>query len=350
MSLDDPNFNLLAPLATTETEILSGIPDAENEIYNAGTTYATGDLVWYAGKVFRSKVDSNTGNTPVEGANWSDLGEVDEGALAYNAGTTYSLNEYAVYQGKLWQAAVAGESGNTPGADATKWTQIGATNRLKAFDGFLQDAASLSGGIPYVLQYTDLVTDIAILRASGTTVDVVMTDETDGEVYNQTFSLLDDSAIVDWWEYFFAPIVATDTLLVEDMPPYAGAEIAITVNGDTPSVGQIVAGTGLPLGSVKTGTSVGIESYSIKDRDDFNRSLVVARPYSDTVSFDLAIGTQQVGYVKRRLAVREALPTLYYMSDGGPYGAVAYGFFKDFDILHSTSVIADCVLEIEGLG
>lgn len=348
--IENPNFNMLAPLSITETEMQSGIPDAENQVYDAGTTYATDDLVWYAGNVWKSLQDSNTGNTPVEGAWWTDLGEVDEGADEYDAGTTYAENDYAVYQGALWQSAAGGNTGNTPSVAGSDWTRIGATNRLKAFDGFLQDVASLSGGIPYVLQFADLVTDIAILRASGTTVDVVMTDATDGEVYNQTFSLLDDSAIVDWWEYFFAPIVQSDSLLVEDLPPYVGADIAITLNGDDPSIGQIVTGTGLPLGLVRTGTGVGIESYSIKDRDDFNRSIVVARPYSDTASFDLAIGSQQVGYVKRQLALREALPTLYYMSEGAAYGAVAYGFFKDFDILHSTAVVADCVLEIEGLG
>lgn len=349
MTLDNPNFNILAPLSVTETELISGIPDAENQVYDAGTTYADGDLVWYDGNVWESLQDSNTGNTPTEGAWWTDLGEVDEGADEYDAGTTYNTDDYAVYQGQLWKCASDSTTGVTPATTASEWTLQGATNRLKAFDGFLQDAASLSGNIPYVLEFTDLVTDIAILRASGSSVNITMTDDTDGEVYNQDFALIDDSPITDWYAYFFASVDQIDTVLAT-LPPYAGAEIAITFSGDTTSVAQIVAGAGLALGSVKTGTSVGIESYSIKDRDDFNRSIVVARPYSDTVSFDLAISTEQVGYVKRRLAVREALPTLYYMSDGAAYGAVAYGFFKDFDILHSTPVVADCVLEIEGLG
>jgi hypothetical protein len=350
MALDAPNFNMLAPLATTETELVSGIPDAENEIYNAGTTYATGDLVWYAGKVFRSKVDSNIGNTPVEGVNWSDLGEVDEGAVEYDAGTTYSFDAYAVYQGQLWKSAVAGESGNTPSATSVKWVRQGATNRFKAFDKFLQDEASLPGGIPCVLEFSSRVTCIAILRASGFSVNITITDDTAGEVYNEDFSLLDVSAVTNWYEYFYYQPVQNDTVLAENLPPYTGAEISITFSGDVTSVGQILAGAPKRLGAVKVGTSAGIESYSLKERDDFNRSLVVARPYSDTVSFDLAIDTQQVGYVKRQLALRDALETLFFMNEGGPYGAVAYGFFRDFDILHSTLVIADCVLEIEGLG
>lgn len=346
----DPNFNMLAPLAVTETELISGIPDAENQVYAGGTTYATGDLVWYGGNVWRSLQDSNTGNTPVEGAWWTDLGAVDQGASAYDAGTTYNTGDYAVYQGQLWLCASNSTTGITPVSTASEWTLQGATNRLKAFDGFLQDVASLSGGMTYVLEFTDRVTAMAVLRANGTSVNVTITDDTEGEVYNQTVSILDVSAVTNWYEYFFYQPVQQDTVLVENLPPYTGAEISVTITGDDVSVGQIIAGTPRRLGTVKVGTSVGIESYSIKDRDDFNRALVVPRPYSDTVSFDLAMNTLQVGYVKRQLALREALPTLYFMSDGAAFGAVAYGFFRDFDILHSTAVQADCVLEVEGLG
>jgi len=265
------DFKIMPPLDVTETEITTSTPDAENDVYAGGTNYAEGDLVWYSGNVWRSLQGSNTGNTPVEGAWWTDLGEVDQGADVYASGTTYAENDYAVYQGQLWKSAIASNTGNTPDAAGTEWTLQGATNRLKAFDGFIQD----------------------------------------------------------------------------------GATQAVSINaesGEAASVGQIVFGSGLALGSVKVGTSVGIESYSIKDRDDFNRSLVVARPYSDTVDFDLAVDTERVGYIKRQLALRDAMPTVFYMSGGAPYGAIAYGFFQNFDILHSTPVVADCVLEIEGLG
>lgn len=346
----EQNFKMLAPISVTGAELTSGPPDAENQVYDAGATYETGDEVWYAGNVFRSLVDSNTGNTPVDGANWSDLGEVDEGAAEYDASTTYGLDEYAVYQGALWKSAEASNTGNTPSEVGTEWTRQGATNRFKAFDSFLQDEAELSGGVNYTLTFADLVTDIAILRAGGNTATVTMTDVTDDEVYNETFPLQDDSGIIDAWAYCFDPFVFIDTVLVEGLPPYAGAEIGVTIDGATTSVAQLVFGASLALASVKVGTAAGIESYSLKDRDSFNRAIVAKRPYSDTVDFDLAVPALQVGYMKRRLAERDALPTLYYMSDGALYGAVAYGFFQNFDILHSTPVIADCVLEIEGLG
>lgn len=349
----DTDFYMLAPLPVTETEITLAPPSAEQRVYAGGTTYATDDLVWYAGNVWKSLQDSNTGNTPVEGAWWTDLGSVDQDADVWASGTTYATGDYAVHEGALWVSAADSNIGNTPSTASTEWTRVGAANRLKAFDGFIQDAAVQLGGLHYELSFTSLVTEIAVLRASGLSVTVTMTDATEGEVYNQTFDLQDDSAIIDAWTYCFNDFVTIDTVLIEDLPPYSGSDITVTIgaeSNETASVGQIVFGAGIGLATTKVGTSVGIESYSVKDRDDFNRSIVVARPYSDTVDFDLAISTTRVGYVKRQLALREALPTLYYMSGGAPYSAIAYGFFQNFDILHSTTVIADCVLEIEGLG
>jgi len=346
----EPNFFMLKPFAVTETELVIAPPDAENDVYAGGTTYATDELVWYGGNIWRSLQDSNTGNTPVEGAWWTDLGEVDQGATAYNAGTTYALNDLAVYQGYVWKSATGGNTGNTPSTTSVQWTQQQATNRYKAFDSFLQDAATVSGGLTYQLTFTNYPTHIAILRASGSSVQVTMTDATDGVVFDETYSLVDDSLITDWWAYFFEPIVEIDTVLVEGLPPYAGADIDIVISGESASVSQIVTGAAVPIGAVRVGTAVGIESYSVKERDDFNRFDIVARPYSDTADFDVAIDTLKVGYIKRRLAEAEATQALYFMEGGAPYGAIAYGFFRDFQILHSTPVISDCVLEIEGLG
>lgn len=344
----------MAPLVVDGSVLQSGPPDAENQVYDSNDApFSLGQSVWDAGRVYRSLLDGNT--APLSDANsWADLGEVDGGALAYDSNTNYAVSTeqtpvLSVYEGAVWESAQSPNQGITPSEDGTAWTRIGATNRLKAFDGFLQDAATQDGSLSYDLQFSELVTDLAILRAAGSEVRVTMTAAV-GQVYDKTFPLIDDSTIVDAWEYFFAPFNFQDTVLVEGLPPYAGAEIRVEVSGESTSVSQILSGIGLALGTVRVGTSVGLESYSRKERDDFNRSIVVSRPYSDTVAFDVQIPTTQVGYVSRRLAERESARSLFYMSDGAPYGAVVYGIPKDFHITHETHVMAESVLEIEGLG
>lgn len=356
--LDDGWWRISLTLTTTDTRdlrcLLVLFDDASIAYTGNGTS---GALLWGAqleeasgANPYQKILASYSEPARSENSYWTDLGEVDQGASAYASGTTYNIDDYAVYEGQLWRCAADATTGVTPSITASEWTRQGATNRLKAFDGFLQDAASLSGNIRYTLEFSERVTSVSILRAVGASATITMTEDTAGVVYNETFPLLDVSSITNWYEYFFYQPAQFDTVIAETLPPYTGATINVEITGDNVSVGQVIAGNPRRVGVVKVGTSVGIESYSIKERDEFNRSIVVPRPYSDTVSFNLAINAQQVGWLKRQLALMDAQETLYYMSDGSSYGAIAYGFFRDFEILHSTAVVADCVLEIEGLG
>ena len=227
----------------------------------------------------------------------------------------------------------------------------GATNRFKAFDQTLDDPSEETTSLSFKLQFVDFVSQMAILRAVGSTVQVTVTDSTEGLVYDQTFSLIDDSEVIDAWTYSFNGFTQSDTLLIEDLPPYSNAEIEITIVSDvTASVGQIVVGRGDALAITLINSSSGIEDYSVKERDSFNRAIVKELPYSDTVDFVLKINQLRVGYVKRLLAKRRAKPTLYYMSGGAPYGLVAYGFYPGLNFTHSAPPMAEYTMEIEGLG
>ena len=355
MTTFERDFKMMPPLPITEAEILSGIPDAENQVYDAGTTYETGDQAWHGGKVWESLVDSNTGNTPVEGASWTDLGQVDQGASEYASGTTYNTGDYAVYQGYLWSSAIDGNTGNTPSitAEPIRWTRLRRTFRYSPFDDGLVDTAVLSGDIKYRLQLSDLVTEVGILRADGATANIKMTDVTDGEVYNTDFELIDDSNVGDAWEYCFNPIIYRDTVIADGdtaLPPYAGAEIEITLAGSEVSVAQILLGQAQAHGITTIGTGVGIETYDYIERDDFNRATIVERPYSDTADFVLKIPRENVQYFKREFAKRRALPTLYYSSGSELLGAVTYGLFRNLRPIHEDSVFAECTLETESLG
>ena len=349
----DRDFKVMPPLPVTEAEILLGIPDAENQTYDTGTSYAADDQVWHAGSVWQSLQDSNTGNTPVEGAWWTELGEVDQGAEEYDSGTTYALDAVVVYQGFVWKSVAGGNTGNIPSTTAAplRWTQLRRTYRYSPFDDSLVDTAILSGDIKYRLQFTDLITEIAILRADGATVNVTVTDAGDGEVYNEDFKLIDDSNVNDAWEYCFNPIIYRDTVIAEDLAPYAGAEIEITLSGSEVSVAQILLGQAQAHGITVMGTGVGIEAYDYIDRGDFNsRPTIVERPYSDTADFAVKIPRNNVQYFKREFAKRRAKPTLYYSSGSEDLGAVAYGLFKSLRPIHENSVYAECLLETESLG
>lgn len=346
MQLRESIFHMMPPVVVTETEILTGIPDAQNQVYSTGDRpYAAGAYVWDGGHVFLSLVDGNNAATS-DAASWQDLGEVDQGAAAWSGSA--SENQLVVSGGGLWKSTINSNT-VTPALDSNNWQYMRATFRSSPFDDVFQDTASLAGPIKYTLQTTELVTHIAVLRASGDQLSVKMTDAVDGVIYNETFSLIDDSNVRDAWEYCFNPIMYRDEFVVGPMPPYAGAEIEIEITGEA-SVAQILIGHSQPHGIALVGSAAGFEAYDKIERGEFNRAKIVERSYSDTAGFILRIPKGSVGYFKREFAKRRAKPTLYYVPGFEHMGMITYGLFKGLNPISIGRVSATCTLDTEGLG
>lgn len=345
MSLDK-NCVVVAPLSITNAMLTLGPPDAENQVYDAGTTYATGDEVWYNGKVFRSKVDSNTGNTPVEGANWADLGEVDEGALAWAAGTTYAEGDYAVKDGLLWRSTASSNTGNPPTATATQWQSYGPTNRLKPFDLFLNRSAVQPGSLTYTIQFTSRINSLMILTPFGGSVNITgVVDST--EVYNKDVSIVAPTGGGPY-RYFFLPFERKNAIVLDDLPAFRNMALTVTITGGTARVAQIVAGFGESAGTVVTGSGVGFESFARVEFDAFGNPTIPDRPQQRITGFAIRNAIRDSGRLNRVLAARVQRPTGCFMRDGEEWGLVSFGVMKAFYTTFSNPTLAEYMIEIDG--
>ncbi len=108
--------------------------------YNAGTTYAYGDIVSVAADfaIYESLFGSNTGNAPSTNPTWWRIIGTTE--TAYNAGTTYGLGDTvsSSTSHRCYESLAAGNLGNPlpvlPETLTTKWMDVGPTNRYAMFD------------------------------------------------------------------------------------------------------------------------------------------------------------------------------------------------------------------------
>ena len=275
----------------------------------------------------------------------------------WDISTTYDADDYVIVIGtthKIYQSAQGSNLGNDPTTDdGTWWTEISATNRWKAFDQKIADQVSKSGTITYSITPASIVTGIGFLGLSAAEVRVQVYDTNPTEIYDETVNLIDDSGIVSWFTYFTFDAADYDTeALFVDIPAYAGYQIDITI-GDgtgTAKVGQIIPGKVQTLGEQIDGTSIGIEDFSTKSRDDFGNAILVERAFADEVSFRFVLQSSDARRVKRILSDLRAVPALYFADEEMiSYGATVYGFFKDFDIPLSSGGVSFANLEIEGL-
>lgn len=269
---------------------------------------------------------------------------------AYNAGTTYGLGDRVISNHRIYRSVQVDNLGNAL-SDIDWWLNERATNRWRIFDQRIADQTSNPDSIEVTVTPGELVTAIALFNVDGAALQVTMTDAVEGVVYDHEEVLTDESNVVDWYTYFFEPITRKTEVVLFDLPSYSDAEIsiALTVDAGDASLGEIVMGTYRQIGETEYGASLGIQSFSARDRDDFGNWYIVPRDYSDTGRFPVALRTKQVGAIKRYLASLRDSPAVYAGKSDGGWGTLIYGFYEDFDVVLSTPVISDCILNIEGL-
>jgi len=301
-------MDIIRPVTVTDSVLTSSnITEDDYAEWASGTTYVTGNkvIVLSTHRIYESLIDANTGNDPTTD-------------------------------------------------DGTKWLDIGATNRWKAFDQKISDPVSSTGTIEYELTSADTnITAVALFGLQGSEATVIGTDTGgEGEVYNETINLIDSSDVIDWYTYFFEPITFKTEALFTNIPPYLGLDVEIEVDagaGEPVKVGQIVIGSSQNLGFTTYGTTVGIEDFSRKETDAFGNFIIVERAFSYLVDYDVRIPTQTARRVQNLLAVFRASPLVYIGNEDDSYGTIVYGFFRNFDINLETPSYSLASIEVEGL-
>jgi len=231
------------------------------------------------------------------------------------------------------------------------WKEVSATNKWKMFDNKTQSPTSQADDITVSFTPGVLFNGVALLGVSAETVTITVTDPDDGEVYKEEVEMLDYTAIIDYYQWFFYPMVKKTVVVKLDLPAYSEAtiEIQLTDSGETVELGELIIGTQKDIGDAVFGTSVGLADYSQKSVDSDTGEVTLEEGiYNNTVDFRIEMDSNKVYDVRRFLAQYRATPVLYVGHED--YEAtVIYGFYKDLSIVISNVAISACSLEVEEL-
>lgn len=282
----------------------------------------------------------------------SNVPETDNPAWSPTA--TYSIGNKVMLDHRNYEALAAVAAGVKPGAEVVdkdhpaKWQDIGATNRWKMFDEIVGTLTTNPGSVSVTIQPGAVVNSLALINVQGESVAVVMTDPIDGVVATRHYSLI-DGAVDNWYDWFFEDIEFRTSLVVLDLPAYGTASLTVTVTSSgTAGVGALVVGKTADIGTALYGTGVGIDDYSIKERDAFGGWSVTERAFSDTAKFPVSVETARVAKIKRMLTEVRAKPVVW-VGEETYEASILYGFFTSLDLVYSGQTVSDCQLEIEGL-
>jgi hypothetical protein len=281
----------------------------------------------------------------------SSLAEADHAEWA--VGTTYALGDRVIIttgQHKIYESLEAGNVGNSPPTSPTKWVEVAPTNRWAVFD---QSGGTVSQGASPVewVVTTGRVDSVAVLEiADANTVQIVGTSTLEGEVYNETYVLEDNTVVGNWFEYFFSPIRKQSEVIATDIPQYQDLAIKVIIAGaGTVKAGTVIFGNSSQIGATQYGARSGIIDFSRKEVDQFGRATLVKRKFSKRMDVNLIVDNGIVDSVQTLLSDLRAEPVLYIAAKDNFELLTVFGFYRDFTIDIAYQEQSFCTLEIEGL-
>jgi hypothetical protein len=269
------------------------------------------------------------------------------------SGTSYTALDKVIYEHKIYERIVTGAGTTTPNLDQVNWLDSGYTNRYRMFDNIISSVSSRTGGIEFTLTPNQVINGIALLNVNASTVRVVMNDPIEGVVYDRTKELRSSSNVIDYYSYFFAPLINLgdlDTVIFLDLPNKPTATITVYVSSGSGlvEVGEVVYGIQSVVGRTNYGTGIGIKSYSRKEVDEFGKVTVIKRKNSKYADYDVDIDNVNLARVQRLFADIDSVPCVFI---GNPEmeELIVYGFYSDFKATISFPTVSKCNLRVEGL-
>lgn len=277
----------------------------------------------------------------------STVPETDFGA--WDADSTYSLGQFIVRGHRIWKSSQAGNKAHDPlTAGVSWWVDQGPTNRFGMFDGSVSTKTTADLVLTVTLA-PGRIDALALLNVDAA--EVVVTQRVGTEVtYSRTVNMVDNSAVGDWYAYFFEPVKVLDYVLLTDIPIFGESTIEITISkpAGSVSVGMCAMGLQADIGQTIKSPTAGITDYSKKSTDDFGNAVLVQRGFSKRMSTKVKIDNSDVDRVHSLLSSVRATPAVWIGSSNFSSLAI-YGFFKDFAIDLAYTTFSYCTLEVEGM-
>lgn len=257
---------------------------------------------------------------------------------AWDSGETVGLGARRIYvvgeHHWVVESLQAGNTGHTPTGDNTNdewWLLIGNTNRWRMFDESISSTTSNPEEIIVELKNLGPMDSIVLLNVDAATVRIEITDNAAGVVFDETYTMIGNRGVTDWFTFFYEPYEAKTVLLDTSLPKYINAITKITISkpGAVASVGACIVGLSKTMGDTRLGGKVGIQDYSVKQRDDFGNFTILERAFSNYATLDVWVESGQADKIMRILTGYRATPVVY-VGDESRESTFIYGYYKDF--------------------
>lgn len=288
----------------------------------------------------------------------STVAEPSAGETAWNSATSYAVGQVAIRTGthRKYECQIAGVDSGLPESTPTRWLDIGPTNKWAMFDQNRNAQTVATTTMTVEILPGKRINSVAVLGVQATSVTITMMVGAT-TVYGPVTKNMNGRLTATWSDYFFGEFEYVPSLVLTDLPPYAGAKIIIKLDnasGLEVKCSAVVIGSKIYLGKVQYNASSDSLNFSKIERDEFGNSLLIPRRTIPKTNQTLWVDKNNVNTLR---AVREqlnAVPALWsgldeQYDDDYFESILIYGIYKQFEINLSQPSFCEATLELEEL-
>lgn len=303
----------------------------------------------------------------------------------WDVSTAYDLGERVivishggspeVFYHNVYESLIAGtgtNTGNDPTADLqwpegtpVNWILVSKTNRWKMFDNQNSSQTVNADSIEVELSFSQRPTSIALLNVDCASITVnqytsdgnMFDDELfdielfqSNPVYSVTQVMIENSGEPSYYNWLFQQIQKRTDAFFQDLIPVAGRTIEVILSNEGGNVkcGTCLVGYAEDFGDTLLGSGVGIQDFSVKQRNDFGDFRILERAFNREGEFTVMVDNGNLDRLQTLLASRRATATLYIGSTTYRCTYI-YGFFTDMQSVISYPGQSLLNIDITGL-
>ena len=290
------------------------------------------------------------------------IAEPSASETAWASGVAYTVGDVRIRATthRKYRCAVAHTSAATPVPedDATRWLDIGPTDRWAPFDRYTNTRATATTSMTYVLN-PGYVNALALYGLIGAQYSITIKDAPAGAtIYSKTGFLTQDPQ--GWYEYLFVAQPALDKLVLQNLPIRPTAEITITITaatGQPVGVGMIVVGDFVPLvgdtaewGGVQYGATAEPVTYSYINTDEYGTTTIVRRHAATNMRCTVMMPRQFADAALQRLQTVLDQPVACIATTSKGYdGLNVFGLISTSPVSYDSFNTASIDIQVKGL-
>lgn len=286
----------------------------------------------------------------------STIAEPDSGETTWTPGTRLLGERFInTTTHRIYEVVADPSTTDDPvdGVNATPatWVNVAATNKWAMFDAINSTQSTETTQLVIVLTPGELFNSASGFKIEDVTaINITVNDPSAGEVYNVDLDMVDNSEVIDWYFYYFSPIVRISSFALLDLPAFPLATITMTVDGGDIKFGNFIIGPQITLGVANHGTSVQLLDFSRTETDSFGNKVVIPGRTSKLVNFDVTILKTKVSFVFNTLAALTTIPSVWIGGIGGTDDAtLVFGYYRDYQDNIISPTITDATITVEGV-